>query len=145
MTNGGDMEDCVFCKMFTGEVETRKVYEGRDVIGILDVAPRFAQGQCVVIHRRHVAQFYDLEDEELTQLFVAVKAVAEKIREAFGTPLVSIFSRGIAVPIHSHVVVYPSNGEGPMDRVMAAFLAAEAVRRTSPAQLDEIAEKIRRA
>jgi len=137
------MEDCVFCKMFTGEVETRKVYEGRNVIGALDVAPRFAQGQCVVMHRRHVAQFYDLEDEELAQLFVGVKAVAKKIREVFGTPLVSIFSRGIAIPIHSHIIVYPSTGEGPMDRVMAAFLAAEAVRRTSPGQLDEIAHKLR--
>jgi histidine triad (HIT) family protein len=139
------MEGCIFCKMFSGEVETRKVYESRDVIGVLDVAPRFAQGQCVVIHRRHVAQFYDLEDEELTQLFVGVKAVAKKIREAFGTPLVSTFTSGIAVPIHSHVIVYPSTGEGPMDRVMAAFVAAEAVRRISPAQLDEIAQKIRTA
>jgi len=139
------MEDCIFCKMFTGEVETRRVYEGKDVIGIVDVAPRFAEGQCVVIHRRHVAQFYDLEDEELTQLFVGVKAVARKVREAFGTPLVSIFTRGIAVPIHAHVIVYPSTGEGPLDRVMAAFVAAEAVRRISPVQLDEIAEKIRTA
>lgn len=139
------MEDCIFCKMFTGEVETRKVYEGRDVIGVLDVAPRFAQGQCVVMHRRHVAQFYDLEDEELTQLFVGVKAVAVKIREVFGTPLVSTFTRGVAVPIHSHVIVYPSTGEGPMDKMMAAFVAAEAVRRVSPTQLDEIAEKIRMA
>jgi histidine triad (HIT) family protein len=137
------MEDCVFCKMFTGEVETRKVYEGRDVIGVLDVAPRFSQGQCVVAHRRHVAQFYDLKDEELTELFVGVKAVAKRIREAFGTPLVSIFSRGITVPTHNHVIVFPATGEGPMDRVLVAFLAAEVVRQTTPAQLDEIAEKIR--
>jgi len=139
------MEDCIFCKMFGGEVETRKVYEGKDVIGIVDVAPRFAEGQCVVIHRRHIAHFYDLEDEDLTQLFVGVKAVARKIREAFGIPLVSIFTRGITVPIHSHVIVYPSTGEGPMDRVMAPLLAAEAVRRISPAQLDEIAQRIRTA
>jgi diadenosine tetraphosphate (Ap4A) HIT family hydrolase len=137
------MEDCVFCKMFAGEVETRKVYENGDVIGVLDVAPRFAQGQCVVTHRRHVPQFYDLEDEELAQLFVGVKAVARKIREAFGTPLVSIFSRGITVPTHNHVIVFPATGEGPMDRVLVAFLAAEVVRQTTPAQLDEIAEKIR--
>ncbi len=139
------MEDCVFCKMFTGEVEARKVYEGRDVIGVLDIAPRFARGQCVVAHRRHVPQFYDLEDEELAQLFTGVKAVAKKVGAAFDTPIVSIFSRGITVPTHNHVLVFPATGEGPIDRVLVAFLAAEIVRRTTPGQLDEIAEKIRTA
>ncbi|MBS1214553.1 MAG: hypothetical protein H6R26_3170, partial [Proteobacteria bacterium] len=127
------MEDCVFCKMFTGEVETRKVYEDRDVIGVLDMAPRFAQGQCVVAHRRHVSQFYDLEDEEVAQLFVGVKAVSRKIGEVFHTPIVSIFSRGISVPTHNHILVCPATGEGPIDRVLGAFLAAEIVRQTTPA------------
>ena len=139
------MEDCIFCKMFTGKVETRKVYEGRDVIGVLDIAPLFAQGQCVVIHRRHVARFYDLEDEELAQLFVGVKMVARKIREAYGAAHVSIFSRGLRISDHSHILVYPSTGEGSMDKMMAAIVAALTLRGTSPAQLDEIAEKIRTA
>jgi len=139
------MEDCVFCKMFTGEVEARKVYEGRDVIGVLDIAPRFAQGQCVVAHRRHVPQFYDLEDEELAQLFTGVKAVAKKVGAAFDAPIVSIFSRGITVPTHNHILVFPATGEGPIDRVLVAFLAAEMVRQTTPVQLDEIAERIRTA
>ena len=139
------MEDCVFCKMFTGEVEARKVYEGRDVTGVLDIAPRFAQGQCVVAHRRHVPQFYDLEDEELAQLFTGVKAVAKKVGAAFDAPIVSIFSRGITVPTHNHILVFPATGEGPIDRVLVAFLAAEMVRQTTPVQLDEIAERIRTA
>jgi len=139
------MEDCVFCRMFTGEVETRKVYEVRDVIGVLDIAPRFAQGQCVVAHRRHVPQFYDLEDEELAQLFTGVKAVAKKVGAAFDAPIVSIFSRGITVPTHNHILVFPATGEGPIDRVLVAFLAAEMVRQTTPVQLDEIAERIRTA
>ena len=139
------MGDCVFCRMFAGEVETRKVYQNGDVIGVLDIAPRFAQGQCVVAHRRHVPQFYDLEDEELAPLFVGVKAVAKKVGDAFGTPVVSIFSRGMTVPTHNHILVFPATGEGPIDRVLVAFLAAEIVRQTTPDQLDEIAEKIRKA
>jgi histidine triad (HIT) family protein len=139
------MEDCIFCKMFTGEVPTRKVYEGGDVIAILDIAPLFGQGQCVVIHRRHVGQFYDLDDEELAQLFAGVKAVARKLREAFGAAHVSIFSRGMRISDHSHILVYPSTGEGPMDKMMAAVVAAMTLRGTAPSQLDGIAEKIRTA
>jgi histidine triad (HIT) family protein len=139
------MEDCIFCKMFTGEVPTRKVYEGGDVIAILDIAPLFGQGQCVVIHRRHVGQFYDLDDEELAQLFEGVKAVARKLREAFGAAHVSIFSRGMRISDHSHILVYPSTGEGPMDKMMAAVVAAMTLRGTPPSLLDGIAEKIRTA
>jgi histidine triad (HIT) family protein len=139
------MADCVFCKMFSGEVPTRKVYESRDVIGILDIAPLFGRGQCVVIHRRHVGQFYDLEDEEVAQMFVGVRAVARKLREAFGAPHVSIFSRGMRISDHSHILVYPSTGVGPMDKMMAAFVAALTLRGTAPSELDAMAEKIRTA
>ncbi len=139
------MGDCVFCKMFTGEVPARKVYEGQDVIGILDIAPLFGRGQCVVIHRRHVDHFYDLEEEEVAQLFAGVKAVARKIGAAFGAPHVSIFSRGMRISDHSHILVYPSTGEGPVDKMMAAFVAALTLRGTPGPELDEIAEKIRTA
>lgn len=139
------MADCVFCKMFSGEVPTRKVYESRDVIGILDIAPLFGPGQCVVIHRRHVGQFYDLEDQEVAQMFAGVKAVAGKIRKAFGTPHVSIYSRGVRISDHSHILVYPSTGEGPMDKIMAGVVAALTLRGTAASDLDAMAEKIRTA
>jgi len=137
------MEECIFCKMFSGEIETRKVYEDEDVLGVLDIQPRFDRGQCLVIHRRHVEQFYELEDEELARLFRGVKAVASKIKEVFNPPFVSLFSRGVAISMHAHIIVYPSTGEGPMERIMAGFLAAEEIRRISPGELDEIAEKLR--
>ena len=139
------MPECVFCQMFTGEVPARRVYEGQDVIGVLDIAPLFGPGQCVVTHRRHVGQFYDLEDEEVAQMFLGVKAVARKIREVFGAPHVSIFSRGMRVSDHSHILVYPSTGDGPMDKMMAAFVAALTLRGTAQSELDAMAERIRTA
>ncbi len=139
------MAECVFCKMFTGEVPARKVYEGPDVIGILDIVPLFGPGQCVVIHRRHVDHFYDLEEEEVAQLFTGVKAVARQIAAAFGASHVSIFSRGMRISDHCHILVYPSTGEGPVDKMMAAFVAAMTLRATSPSEMDAMAEKIRTA
>lgn len=139
------MEGCVFCKMFTGEVPARKVHEGRGVIGILDIAPLFGQGQCVVIHRRHVDHFYDLDDEEVAELFAGVKAVARKIGAVFGAPHVSIFSRGMRISDHAHILVYPSTGDGPIDKMTAALVAALTLRGTTPPELDAMAEKIRAA
>jgi len=136
------MNDCIFCKMFTGEVEFRKVYEDKDILGILDIQPRFAQGQCLVLHRRHVAQFYELEDEEIAQLFKGVKAVAEKLKKATGAEFVSLFARGISIPIHAHIIVFPSTGQGPIEMIMGGLLAYEGVKNVTPSQLDEMAKEI---
>ena len=139
------MNGCIFCKMFTGEVDFRKVYDGKEVLGVLDIQPRFARWQCLVIPRRHVAQFYELEDEEIAQLFKGVKAVAKKLKKAVDTPLVSIFARGMSIPIHAHIVVFPASEEGPLDKIMAGLLAYEQLKAVTPSQLDAMAERIRTA
>lgn len=88
------MSECIFCKISQGIIKTRKVYEDEDVIGILDINPRFAKGQCVVIPKKHVEQFYDLNDVEVSKLFRGVSLVARKIKKAFNVDYVSIFTRG---------------------------------------------------
>ena len=139
------MKECPFCKMFSGEIETRKIYEDENVLGIVDIQPRFAKGQCLIIPRSHIAQFYELEDEHLFQLFKGVKTVASKIRQALNAPFVAMFSRGMGVPIHAHIILYPSSGEDPVARVLRSFVDYESIFRTSRSELDEIAEKIRLA
>jgi len=131
--------------MFTGEVETRKVYESVNVLGILDIQPRLAAGQCLVIHRKHVPQFYELDANEIAELFQGVKVVAEKLKRTFNSPQVSLFARGLSIPIHAHIVVYPSTGQGPLEKVMAGFMALDRLRCTTPDQLDEAARKINQA
>jgi len=139
------MEDCIFCRMFSGEIEFRKVYEDSNVLGVLDIQPRFGRGQCLVIHRRHVPQFYELDDEETAELFRGVGAVARKLSKVFDSPLISLFARGISVPIHAHIVVFPSTGEGPLEKVMSGFAALEQMRGITPDQLDDMAKSVREA
>jgi hypothetical protein len=74
-----------------------------------------------------------------------VKAVAERIRKVANTPVISLFSRGMSIPTHAHVVVYPSTGEGPLERIMTAFSALAVLRQITPSQLDEMASRIRLA
>ena len=63
-------EECIFCKIIEGEGNARKLYEDATTLCILDIAQivsdtgNFIPGRCLVIPKRHVAWFYDLEDEE---------------------------------------------------------------------------------
>ena len=114
--------ECIFCKIIAGETSSRKVYEDEEVLAILDIVPRFAEGQCLVMPKRHVEYFYDLDEEEMTRLFRAVKIVANKIEQAFGRGNVAMLARGRTVS-HAHIIVFPSTGEGVMDKFMDSLRA----------------------
>jgi histidine triad (HIT) family protein len=136
--------DCIFCKMAKGEMKTRVIYEDENTLGIVDTTPRFARGQCVVMHKKHVTQFYELEDSEIAELFVAVKRVAKKINDVFKPEYVCTFSRGQGVP-HVHIIVFPSSPLGTMD---GYFNTVQKTRRlvleeTNDDALDKTAEIIR--
>jgi histidine triad (HIT) family protein len=139
------VSDCPFCKIFTGELETRKIYQDENTVAILDITPRFAQGQCVVTHRKHVEQFYELEDDELAELFKTVKVVANKLKKAFNPKYVCSFSRGQLIP-HAHIIVFPSSPLGVLDGVFNSLLTShQLTKESTDSKLDEVAEKIREA
>jgi histidine triad (HIT) family protein len=139
------VSDCPFCKIFAGEIQTRKIYEDENTIAILDITPRFAQGQCVVTHKKHVEQFYELEDNEIAELFKTVKVVANKLKKAFNPKYVCLFSRGQLIP-HAHVIVFPSSPLGVLDGVFDSLLTShQLTKESTDSNLDEVAKKIRQA
>jgi histidine triad (HIT) family protein len=139
------VSDCPFCKIFAGKIQTRKIYEDENTVAILDITPRFAQGQCVVTHKKHVEQFYELEDNEIAELFKTVKVVANKLKKAFNPKYVCLFSRGQLIP-HAHVIVFPSSPLGVLDGVFDSLLTShQLTKESTDSNLDEVAKKIRQA
>ena len=137
--------ECPFCKIFTGELQTRKIYEDENTVAILDTTPRFAQGQCLVIHKTHVAQFYELEDEEVAQLFKTVKIVSNKLKKAYEPPFICLFSRGQGIP-HNHILVFPSAPLGVLDGFVSSLFTYDSlIKASTDSKLDDTAEKIREA
>jgi histidine triad (HIT) family protein len=102
--------ECIFCKIIAGELPCRKIYEDEKALGILDINPRFSPGQCLVIPKKHAERFYDLENDEIAELFKAVKIVAKKLEKVFAPPRyrICMLTSGRAVP-HTHVFLFPSS------------------------------------
>src|SRR4030042_1332785 len=139
------VSDCLFCKIFSGEIQTRKIYQDENTVAILDITPRFAQGQCVVIHKKHVEQFYELEDDEIAELFKTVKVVANKLNKVFKPKFVCTFSRGQLIP-HAHIIVFHSSPLGVLDGVLGTLLTFQLlIKESVDSNLDETAERIRHA
>jgi histidine triad (HIT) family protein len=66
------MSDCLFCKIASGEIPSKKVYSDDRVYAFHDIAPK-APTHVLVVPRRHIARLADAgaEDRELVGEVVA--------------------------------------------------------------------------
>lgn len=73
-------DDCLFCKIVSGEIPADKVLESDDVIAFRDINPQ-APTHVLIIPRRHIATINDIEDADaadLGKLYIAAKEIAAK-------------------------------------------------------------------
>ncbi len=57
------MNDCIFCKIAAGEIESEVVYEDKRVIAFNDIEPQ-APVHCVIIPKKHISTLLDLKEED---------------------------------------------------------------------------------
>ena len=74
------MENCIFCKIIKGEIPCHKVYEDDNVLAFLDITAH-AKGHTLVIPKKHAETLLDIDDDQLQELFLAVKKVTQKLKE----------------------------------------------------------------
>lgn len=77
------MGDCIFCKIGSGAIPSKKIYEDGHAFAILDIAPCSA-GHVMVIPKIHAVTLLDLPDSEVGPLFAAVKTVVSRIDSTLG-------------------------------------------------------------
>jgi len=74
------MNDCLFCKIVSGEIPCHKVYEDKNYLAFLDVNP-VNQGHTLVIPKQHSRNILEIDKEALQDMVVIVKQLSEKIKE----------------------------------------------------------------
>ena len=69
--------DCIFCKIISGEIPCKKVYEDEKTLAFLDIQPK-APGHTVVIPKKHYINILDCPKEVLAAVIYTVQRVAKK-------------------------------------------------------------------
>jgi len=72
------MADCIFCKIASGEIDAKKVFEDEDLVAFEDIRPQ-APVHILIIPRRHIATVNDLTDEDaelVGRLVLAARRIA---------------------------------------------------------------------
>lgn len=133
-------QKCIFCQILKGEQESERVYEGKNVLGMLDIRPS-APGHTLVVPKEHVKTLSDLSESMIGALFNGVKEVIWKLEESLDPDGFNVGwnqgkAAGQGVP-HLHVHVIPRYEGDKGGRI-------EAVVRNEPEEdISSIAERIR--
>lgn len=74
------METCIFCKIVSGGIPSRKVYEDDNVLAFYDINPK-APVHIIVVPKIHVENILEAvgEDKIFDNMMSAVKEIAETL------------------------------------------------------------------
>ncbi len=101
------MQECLFCKMVTGEIVPDIVYENEDVLAFRDNNPQAPQ-HILIIPKRHIGTLNDLQLED-TELIGKLSLAAAKVAELEGIAdsgyrtLINTNKQGGQVVFHVHM------------------------------------------
>ncbi|MBR2975933.1 MAG: HIT family protein [Alistipes sp.] len=103
----------IFSRIIAGEIPCYKVAENQKFFAFLDIAP-LAKCHTLVVPKREVDYFYDLEDDELAEMIVFAKSIAKKIQATTQCKKVATVVLGLEVA-HAHIHLVPMNTEKDVD------------------------------
>lgn len=103
------MSDSIFTKIIKGEIPCHKIYEDERVIAILDIHP-IKPGHTLVIPKKQVEQFTELEPEDYSYLMAVVQLIAQQIQLTLNIRRICVRIEGLDVS-HTHVHLIPTEDE----------------------------------
>ena len=75
------MDNCIFCKIAAGEIPSRKIYEDKDLIAIMDLNPT-SKGHSLIIPKEHCTNIYDIDEDIAAKVMKTAKKLATKMTVA---------------------------------------------------------------
>ncbi|MDP2924941.1 MAG: HIT family protein [Nanoarchaeota archaeon] len=104
------MEDCAFCKIVKGELPCYKIWEDKNHLAFLSRNPN-TEGFSVVITKNHYSSYaFDLPDNIIKELIIAVKKVAKLIDSNLeDVGRTGMIFEGFGVD-HIHAKLFPMHG-----------------------------------
>ncbi|MGY8941439.1 MAG: HIT family protein [Flavobacteriales bacterium] len=126
----------LFSKIVSGEIPCHRIAENEKFLAFLDIAP-LAEGHTLVIPKKEVDYFFDLEDDILAEINGFARDVAKQLERAIPCKRIGVAIIGLEVP-HAHVHLVPLQNVSDInfERPKLNFTQDE---------LAATAEKIRRA
>jgi len=135
------MDDCIFCKIASGEAAAAIVYEDRDTMAFMDIG-QVNPGHVIVAVKPHIPDIYTLTDDMAAAFFQTAARVARAVKKAMqpeGMTLLQANEKvGFQTVFHLHLHVLPRH---PDDGVALTWPAKNPARE----ELERLAQQVKAA
>ena len=128
-------EECIFCKIVSGELPSERVDEDEHTVAFMDINP-WTRGHALVVPRNHSRNLYEIGDDDLSHSAVASKRLALRMRDRLRCDGVNLINAcepaAWQTVFHFHMHVIPRFTDDPLrlpvtpQQAEAADLAAVA-------------------
>ena len=72
------MDECIFCAIASGKLDSFKIYEDDDILAFLDVGP-LSDGHTLVIPKQHFEKIHQCPDAVLGRIFSKIGIIAKAV------------------------------------------------------------------
>ncbi|MEO6132182.1 MAG: HIT family protein [Saprospiraceae bacterium] len=115
----------IFSKIIAGEIPCYKVAEDDEFLSFLDIHP-VVFGHTLVIPKKEIDYYFDLDNETLGRMNVFAKKVAHILRQEVDCLRIGVMIAGLEVPhAHIHLIPMKSIGELSFSNERPSFQADE--------------------
>lgn len=113
-------QQCIFCNIISGKVQSKKIYEDKKVLAILDINPA-NPGHVLLMPKEHYPIMPLVTKEELGQLAYVSKAISQAMLKALKAQGTTVFiANGVAAGQRAqhfmlHIIPRKENDKLPLD------------------------------
>ncbi len=105
------MNNCIFCKIIRGELDSAKIWEDDHFLAILDINPGM-EGATLVMPKEHYgSNIFKMDSHFLAEFVKASKEVAKILEDYFKAERVAMVAEGMEIN-HAHIRLYPLQSGG---------------------------------
>lgn len=110
------MNDCIFCKISSGDIPSSTIYEDDNFRVILDLGPA-TKGHALILPKKHFKNIFEMDDETASKIFVLAKKVACAMKKALNCDGLNIVQNNEEIAgqtvFHFHMHIIPRyKGDG---------------------------------
>lgn len=134
------MNECIFCKIASGEIPCTKVYEDEETLAFLDIKP-VNIGHTLIIPKEHYKNIYETPEKVLSEMMSIGKKISIALKSALNADGINVTmnndSSAGQVIFHSHIHIIPriENDGFPVWRGKRDYIDGEK---------EKVAEKIKK-
>ncbi|KHD45517.1 HIT family protein [Streptococcus hongkongensis] len=104
------MDNCIFCKIISGEIPSSKVYEDEQVLAFLDIT-QTTPGHTLLVPKKHVRHVLDMDADLASETFSRLPKIARALQKATDAPAMNIINNNEEVAgqtvFHAHIHLIP--------------------------------------